>query len=102
MDLLLFLTLFVFIISYLIHAEVYLRRLKKRCPDVFAKIGSPSVIGKKQSALPVMGFFGSGEYRQLPDVTLVKMGTRLVIHFFAVFIFFIGFFVFMLLYPPVP
>lgn len=102
MDLLFFLTLFAFIISYLVHAELYLRRLKKHCPDVFAKLGSPSVIGKKQSALPVMGFFGSGGYRQLPDVALVRMGTRLVIHFFAVFIFFIGFFVFILLYMPTP
>ena len=98
MDLLLFFTLLAFTISYLIHTELYFRRLKNRLPDVFAKIGSPSVIGRQKSALPLIWFFVSGEFLQLSDVSLVNMGIRLVVHFFAVFIFFMGFFAFIALY----
>ncbi len=95
MEIILFLILFVFILSYLVHAEWYFRRLKNRLPEVFAKIGSPSVIGKRQNPFPTIKFFASGEFRQIPDVVLINMGMRLVIHFFIVLIFFIGFFIFM-------
>lgn len=93
MDFIYFLTLFVLIVSYLIHAEWYLRRLKKHFPEQFASIGSPSVIGKRQSALPVLQFFLSGEFRRLPDKSVVGMGTRLAIHFIVVLVFFVTVFI---------
>ena len=43
MDFIYFLTLLILIVSYLIHAEWYLRLLKKRFPEVFIRVGSPSV-----------------------------------------------------------
>lgn len=43
MDFIYFLTLLILIVSYLIHAEWYFRLLKKRFPEVFIRVGSPSV-----------------------------------------------------------
>jgi hypothetical protein len=94
-ELIIFLAIFVLIITYLIHAELYFRRLHRTLPDLFANLGSPSVIGKRQNPLPIFRFFVSKQYKQLPDQGLVNMGSRLVIHFSATFIAFISFLIFL-------
>ncbi len=81
MDLIIFCIIFSLVISYLIHAELFFRKLNQSAPDVYSELGSPSVIGKKQSVLPILRFFTSKEYKQLEDKTLVQMGDRLAIHF---------------------
>ncbi len=91
-EIFLFLALFLFMITYLIHAELYFRKLQKSCPDMYTELGSPSVLGKKQSALPIIQFFASGQYRQLEDRRLARRGDWLILHFFVVLITFISFF----------
>lgn len=82
MDLILFLALFVVVLTYLVHAELYLRQLKQKVPDLFAEIGSPSLLGRKQNALPLLRYFVSGAFRKVGHESLVRMGNRLVLHFF--------------------
>ncbi len=82
MDLILFLALFVVVLTYLVHAELYLRQLKQKAPHLFAEIGSPSLLGRKQSALPLLRYFVSGAFRNVGHESLVRMGNRLVLHFF--------------------
>lgn len=81
MELIVFFFILSLILTYLIHAELFFRKLHQSVPDVYSELGSPSVIGKRQSALPILRFFTSKKYKQLEDKSLVRMGDRLVIHF---------------------
>ncbi|MBK8906309.1 MAG: hypothetical protein IPM53_34360 [Anaerolineaceae bacterium] len=82
MDVIIFLTAFVFILTYLVHAELYFRQLKQKAPDLFVEIGSPSLLRRKQNALPLLRYFVSGAFRKVGHESLVRMGNRLVLHFF--------------------
>ncbi len=86
-----FLVLIFLILTYLIHAVLYSRKLQQSFPDVYAELGSPSVAGKKQNALPFILFFASGQYRQLHDQSFVRMGNRLIIHFIVTIMAFVAF-----------
>ena len=92
-SLFLFLGLLGLIVTYLIHAEIYFRELRHASPDVYAALGSPSILGKKQSLLLILKFFASGEYKQIQDTHIVRMGNRLITHFSVVLIAFISFLV---------
>ncbi len=86
MEVIIFLGILGLIITYLIHAELYFRKLRQSAPDIYSKLGHPSVIGKKQSALPILHFFISKQYQKLEDTSLVRMAKRLIIHFLLILI----------------
>jgi hypothetical protein len=98
MDLILFLSLFLFILTYLIHAELYFRKLKQLAPKTFSEIGEPSLLRRRQNVLPILRFFVSGEFRKVKNVSLVQMGKRLVLHFFLSLAAMIGFVGYMLVF----
>ena len=98
MDLILFLSVFVFIFTYLIHAELYFRKLKQLAPKIFSDIGAPSLLRRKQNALPILRFFVSGAFREVENSSLVQMGNRRVLHFFLSLTAMIGFVGYMLVF----
>ena len=98
MDVIIFLGVFVFILTYLIHAELYLRKLKQNVPNIFQELGSPSLLKKKQNALPLLRYFVSGAFRKVENDSLVRMGNRLVLHFFLSLAAMLGFMVYMILF----
>lgn len=83
-------------LTYLVHAELYFRKLAQFAPDLYIELGSPSVIGKRQNALPVLLFFARGEYKELEDKPLVRMGKRLVGHFLLTLLCMVAFFGYLL------
>lgn len=93
MDLILFLSVFLFILTYLIHAELYFRKLKQLVPKTFSEIGAPSLFQRwqQQNLLSVLRFFVSREFRKVENDALVQMGNRLVLHFFLSLSAMIGF-----------
>lgn len=95
MEVIVFLAILGLIITYLIHAELYFRKLRQSAPDIYSELGHPSVIGKKQNPLPILQFFISKQYQQLEDTSLVRMADRLVIHFVLILICMITFFGYM-------
>lgn len=95
MELIVFWGILSLIVAYLIHAELYFRKMHQSAPDIYSELGSPSVIGKRQSALPILLFFISKRYKQLEDISLVRMGNRLVIHFVLTLICMVTFFGYM-------
>ena len=84
--------------TYLIHAELYFRKLHQSFPDLYHELGSPSLFGKKTSALPLLRFFMSGKYKKLQDRSLALMGHRLMIHFTVTLLSFTSTFVYFVLH----
>ena len=91
MDLILFFSMFLFILTYLIHVELYFRKLKQLAPKTFSEIGAPSLMRKRQNVFPMLQFFVSGKFSKVKNVSLVQMGKRLVLHFFLSLAAMIGF-----------
>jgi hypothetical protein len=81
MDLFLFIGLLIVVIIWLVHVEMFLRKLNQVSSDTYQKLGSPSVIGKRQSGLPILRFMLRREYRHLGDESFVRMGNRIIVHF---------------------
>ena len=97
MEVTLFLGLFVFVITYLIHGEIYFRKLKQIEPETFAKIGSPSLFKRNQNPLPILGYFVSGNFLKVENASLRHMGIRFIVHFYTVLICMIAFLIYMIL-----
>lgn len=89
-----FVGLFIFIILWLVHVEMFFRRLKQLSPNTYEGLGSPSVIGKRSSGLPALRFILLREYRQLNDESFTQMGNRIVVHFITTILLFLSFFYF--------
>ncbi len=97
-DLILFLLLLVGIIIWLIHAELFLQKLRRSFPELHKELGSPSILGKKTSALPLLVFLMRREYRQLNDIAFVRMGNRIIVHFSLTLLFFVLFWLYIVFF----
>jgi hypothetical protein len=94
MDLVLFAGVFVSVILWIVHVEMFFHKLKQVSPHIFQELGSPSVLGRRSSGLPALRFIILREYRQLDDESFVRMGNRIVVHFIVTILIFFSFFYF--------
>ena len=81
MDLVLFAGVFVSVILWIVHIEMFFRKLKQVSPHTFQELGSPSVLGKRTNGLPALQFIILRAYRQIGDESFTRMGNRIVVHF---------------------
>ena len=75
-----FLTLMLAIIFWNIHVALFLRQMRLHEPVVYADLGSPTVMGKRKSALPFIMFLWRREYRFLRTESVARMGRRIAAH----------------------